>query len=335
MYWNDFYNSESLPNEWDRLYENHPLFIKQFLSHLEKTNAVPQKHYFKRIASNSYLTASFYRGVFPVRLGHVVAKPKATYCSLPMPFHSEKGFRPVGCINKIAALMDGLWPGLQLIVGMKEKGENIKGWTWKRQLVTLTMLLKYTSLDQYIGEMRSKYRNKTVARRENWKDVTVFMHRGMEFTQSEYSLYCDLVRSVKYPTELMSIDYFRNITVPHIYLKATLGNTIIAWALLMPYEKEIYMLFCGINKKHQKHYDSYHNLLLEVVKYCIAEKYEKIHFGQTAEIAKQEIGAVLEERFMLIRHSNPMVNCIVAKTALFNNRAKVPKQHIFKAQTRL
>lgn len=267
-----------------------------------------------------------------MRLGPIVVKPKAAFCSLPMPYHSEEGFSPVDSVKAITTLMDELWPGLQLIVGLKRRGENVRGWSWKRQLVTVSQSLNHKSFDDYTRAMRSRYRNKLIARRRKWEDVEISSHDGQNFDTKEYGLYIDLLKNVKYPTEVMSYDFFREMPVPHIFLKAQHQNIALAWALLIPFGKELYMLFCGINRKHRNQYDSYHNILCEVVKYGIEKGYNKIHYGQTAEVAKIEIGGVPEERYMLMRHTNPQINRLIAKTHIFGNRMNNPVQRVFNVQ---
>jgi hypothetical protein len=327
-----FFTANNLPIEWGSLYGDHPLFTRQFLAHLEKTNAVDQKYYLLMDDAEELWGACFYRGILPMRFGPIVVKPKTTFCSLPMPFHSEKGFRPEGCINKITILMDDLWPGFQLIVGMKSQSVNIPGWTWKRQLVTVSQSLNYESFEHYTKEMRSRYRNKLIVRRKKWKGIEISQHTGNDFDLNEYKLYYDLLKNVQYPTEVMSCEFFQEMPLPHLFIKAQRQDIVLAWALLIPFGKELYMLFCGINRKYRNQYDSYHNLLCEVVKFGIAGGYNKLYLGQTAEIAKIEIGGVPEERYMLMRHTNPLINSLIGKTPFFSNRINNPEQHLFRYQ---
>ena len=64
-------------------------------------------------------------------------------------------------------------------------------------------------------------------------------------------------------------------------------------------------------------YDTYHRILLEIVRYGIENNFRTIDFGQTADESKLKLGSEYTMLYAYLHHSNPLVNAINRKLAKY------------------
>jgi len=324
---------EELPVHWDEAFGGHPLKSRPFLKHLALQNPVNQK-YFWETDQKGVLAGCIFRANIPFVLNRLVIYRQASFCGIPMPFGVEPGFAPAREVDKVAEIMNGAWPGFQIIHGLSEKGEEIPGWTWKRHLLAVDFPVNFKNFDEYLQKLRHNYRKLINRSMRKWGDISVKGQSHDAFDDAEYNLYLSVLGRQKYKTEALGIGFFRNIPVEHYFIKAYLGTRLVGWILLVPYGADLYTLFLGIDRELNNNYDTYFNIFLETIKYAIENGFSRIRFGQTAELTKLRLGGVPLERYMLVRHTNPVVNQIIKKTDIFNYRKHYPPQHIFKTSER-
>jgi hypothetical protein len=85
-------------------------------------------------------------------------------------------------------------------------------------------------------------------------------------------------------------------------------NQLIGFYTIIINNKDVDTYFLGYKKDCQKEKQIYLNMLLDMVKFGIENRSERIIFGRTALEIKSTIGAEPTEIFGLIKHKNFMIN---------------------------
>ena len=72
--------------------------------------------------------------------------------------------------------------------------------------------------------------------------------------------------------------------------------------------------FLGYDDNVQREKMLYLNMLYDMIGYSINKKYNRIIFARTALEIKSSVGAKAVDMFGLMKHNNPILNLLVAKT---------------------
>ena len=322
---------ENIPLGWDDAFVgNRLLNTRVFLRHLHSTNPVSQRYFYSCL--NTVNAGTFYRTRLPVTLGPMRLSCPATVCGVPMIYGSEIGFTQMSSIHDICGIMNSAWPGFQIIGGLRQRGEDVAGWCWKRSLLTIDHIIGWNDFSSYWNDLTTGYRWRLRATLKKWENVKIRIEDNKSFTSDDYELYRTLVSGLHYKSETLPIEFFTLLPIPHFYLKAFYQDKVIGWILLIPENDVLHQLYIGYNRKSNHEHDIYINLLLEAIRFAIDKKYKRLKMGQTAELVKMRLGGVPEERYMLIRHTSPTVNWVINNTNIFTYRKHYPKMQVFKSR---
>jgi hypothetical protein len=321
-----------IPEGWDDLAWDARLFNSViFLRHLHLTNRVGQKYFFRNEAGRLALAGSLYRTVLPFRLGPACFGAPVSVCGVPMVYGSQAGFAPLKNVQESAQVMDNAWPGFQIIAGLEDRTEGIPGWSCKRYLITVDFNVRWKDFGGYVESMRSDYRKQVVGSLRKWQGVKKEITQGCGFNNDDYRMFLDMYKTAKDQSKPLGIDFFRNTPVEHQYIKSSYEDKNLGWCLLLPEGGTLHLLYLGYEITLNNRFDVYINLLLESIRYAIENGYKKLRMGQTAELIKMRLGGVPAERYILVRHTNPLVNQIIKRTDIFNFRKHYPPLRVFKS----
>lgn len=323
---------EKIPLGWDDLFADNRLFnSKAFLKHLHRTNPVFQKYYYSDANSGLALAGTLYLTTLPFRLGPLCLSYPVTVCGIPMIYGSQPGFSPEEAVPAAAkALERSGWPGFQWVVGLSARTADVPGWCWKRFLTTVNIPVQWNGFGQYLEAMRSDYRKQVMASLRKKSGLEISSHTGNSFSDPQYDLFLQVHRAAGDKTIPLSKSFFKDFPIDHHYIRLSCRGTDLGWALLVSDGSEAYLLYIGYDMAENNKFDTYINLLLESIKYAIGEGYKILKMGQTAELIKMRLGGVPSERYILVRHTNPIINEIVKRTDILNYRKHYPLMHVFK-----
>ena len=80
-------------------------------------------------------------------------------------------------------------------------------------------------------------------------------------------------------------------------------------------QDELIFEFVGVDYKYNDLYDTYHRILLEIVKYGIEHNFKTIDFGQTADESKLKLGSKYTMLYAYLHDTNPIKNFINKRLA--------------------
>jgi len=186
---------------------------------------------------------------------------------------------------------------------------------WFTRLETLpTMVLKVNSdnLLQYKKCLRSHYRYRLSSAEKHFSGVFCKESVSMQISENletVYALYKNVYERSDFKLDQCTKEYFRDFNAECTIFYA--NEIPIGFCQYKVMGNILYFLFCGMDYKYLKAYDTYYNILLYLVKKGIELKVEYINFGQTTEITKARFGAFIEKRYLYAYHSNFIIRKLI------------------------
>ncbi|MFZ7101461.1 MAG: hypothetical protein ACOWWO_02240 [Peptococcaceae bacterium] len=306
MKWQVLTEAVHIPPEWDVLAGSNILLSRAFLVHLERENPCRQSYnlcYAGESLKGIYVdyrlkldvfTYSFPGFKIPVRiLGIPCSVAKQGYCvaagweqELIAHFHRKRGAK--------------------LILNSEQRLPLRPGQT----LPSCKLAVEWASFRQYLQGLRSHYRyriNKALQRRG---DLQFKLKNPGSLDDSLYQYYEEVYANSSYKLEKLSWNFFKGLPLPSVIIEAAVTGQKLGFVQLVRNDPELIFLFGGFNHSLNQHYDIYLNLLLEIIRYGIDNKFKVIELGQTAEETKLKLGGQLCGKYMFIHHSNPVINSL-------------------------
>lgn len=255
----------------------------------------------------------------------------ALICGVPMPFSAHPGFAPCSGAGLLQDIMRSKHGGLSIIEGLgghcpAEAGAE---WTPKRHSPNVRLCCPQGGVPEILKEMRAAYRRRIKTSRRKWGDVVIEHFTGRDFSPEDYSLYLRLADKARVKREFLPAGFFREMPLEHIYIGARVGKERIGWVLLVADGRKLYFLFAGLGPQN-KAYDTYKNLIWEMVQYACDQGYHSIDLGTGAETAKARLGGEMEEIFSLVTHKSRLINHVLKRFPFFEYRARYTQPNVFR-----
>jgi hypothetical protein len=274
-----------------------------------------------------------YRDLLTFRLGPLIYQTTAEYCAAPPPFGSIPAFIPEDKLRLVAENMEIKNKGFMIITGLSAAGPEIPGWSWKRHYPTLILKNKWHDFDGYLSSLRSTYRRKVTRSLDKCRYLKIATGIGGSFGLEHYRFYKEMVLRANNPQRLLPLEFFRQLPINHRYLFINTGHRCLGWVLLIPDGGDLWFAQPAYDVESRNEYGTYFNLLSETIRYAVNNGYKKIFFGQESITSKASLGAEPQERYILVRHSNSIINKAIKNTKVFNYRGCHPLFNPFKDLT--
>lgn len=271
---------------------------------------------------------------------------RSVECGTPVALGSTISFKQ-GYENRALALMEivrrceqvALDIGAKVVLfrdfhdGELEFYNFLRGLGYKRihNLPGTRLEVRWKSFDEYLGELRSEYRNKTRARMKKFQKaggemrlVRDFGDRAADLERLWKNVY-DL--ATEYKREVLLQDFFRQVDA-HLgersaVLLAEVGGKTAGFMLLFYDDETLIPIFCGLDYEQNKDGCVYLNLFYHVVKVAIEAGVKDIDMGITTLVPKLEVGAEVVPLHMYMKHLSPALHCVVPN--LFENMTPQPR----------
>ena len=299
-----------LPEEWNHLAGKNIFLRKENLVKLEEVNPCGQNYYMfcNPEPSSIVVTYSLKCNIFTY--GFVTCRVPVTIVGIPCSV-SKQGYH-LGEKTK-----DEVFKFLSEIKGPKillniDKPPSRKGFALGETLPSCQLDIRWKSMEGYLKAMRSHYRYRLNRAIDKWQKVQRIELSNQElFDDNLYKLYLQVYNKSNYKLERLSIDFFK--TFPSRIIKFEDRGRALGFIQLVENKEELIFLLGGFDYPLNFEYDIYINMLLEIVKMGIDGGYKTIDLGQTAEDTKMKLGGIRKKKYMVIHHSNKMINYFVGK----------------------
>lgn len=300
----------NLPEDWDRISTNY-FQSKEFLIHTEKHNSCRQRYYLFSQDSSLKVGAIIYS----LRLDLF------TYMAIKSPFAMHIVGVPCSVSSSGIIGDDKLFSSLIKEIKQQEKGmvlilnlENkmsVEGLVSGRTLPTLLFTNTFSSYTVYLSSIRAHYRRRLLQISNTFKGVEKKQMSCKFFTSEMHAQYLEVLKRSKGKLEALSLDFFQHLPPKFILSSYSINKQLLGWKIMLSNKEKYYFFLGGIDYSNNQKFNTYFNLLLDILKEGIENNAKVIDFGQTAEVPKMRLGCIPEEKRMLAYHSNPLFRKIL------------------------
>ena len=301
-----------VPEEWNDIIGDNIYLKKEFLSFMEQIDKCEQKYYmlyddgvldcvFMTYVREKYNLAMFakfnlYQKMTLVYVPLSVTRPGIAY--------NKRLTEAMEYIKTIKG------PKIFLNLEDVEAKGYAKGLTCPKCIWTN----KFNSFEHYLNSLRSNYRyryNKCLKKSCPLK--IEYLNNNADFTEEMYDCYLQVYNKSRIRVEKLPIEFFRGKFFKIFVLKNE--EKVVGFGQLLENGKELIFEFVGVDYKYNNIYDTYHKILLEIVKYGIETGFKTIDFGQTADESKLKLGSKYTMLYAYLHNSNKLINAINKKLA--------------------
>ena len=174
----------------------------------------------------------------------------------------------------------------------------------------------FDSFEHYLNSLRSNYRYRYNKCFKKSSPLTLeYLEDNKDFTEEMYDCYLQVYNKSKIRVEKLPIEFFRGKYFKIFVLKNE--EKVVGFGQMVENGTELIFEFVGVDYKYNNTYDTYHRILLEIVKYGIENNFKTIDFGQTADESKLKLGAKYTMLYAYLHHSNKLINSINKKLAKY------------------
>ena len=324
--------AKELPDEWDQIAGEY-FQQKQFLIHTEIYNPCGQCYYILKEEDQIVGGAVIYTLALDILTYLKIKSPlKMRICGIPCSV-SASGILGKKGMDLLPAIFEKE-KGMKLFLNLDELPEmNLAvGLT----LPTIIVNIPFDSIQDYELSMRYEYRRRYKKARAGFSKVNAVSSDCSVFGESEYRLYLEVLKRSSGKLETLSQAFFTNLPSTFKLTRFYYGEKLLGWHITVLYEKTLYFFLGGIEYNLNNHYETYFNMLYDIIEQGIKNKVTKVDLGQTAEVPKLRTGGVIVKKYMVAQHSSPLLSGVLKLTKrLLEYRCKLPQNHVFKKGTKI
>lgn len=310
-------NAKDLPKEWDKLCEKNVYMSKHFLEYMEKVNYCNQSYHLFYKNNKLYSCFMMFERKFNLFIFTDKYDIKVNMKFVYLPLSVTKPSVVFGKDN--TEIEDALnkMKGVKILINTDEK-DTLKNFTQGKYLPICTLENRWGSFEEYMNSLRAGYRRRCNQALKKGEKIKVdILKDNNEFTDSMYNLYEQVFEHSTYSLEKLNKDFFKNDISKILTLSVDDKVEAIVQIVEDRVNDTLIFEFGGYNYEMAHEYDLYHNMLIEIVKYAIKNKFKYINFGQTAYDAKLKFGAKMTQSYFLLSHSNKFLNFLIKKHIKF------------------
>ena len=302
------------PDSWDSLIGDNIYLSKKFLSFMEDVDKCGQRYYM--LYEDGVLDAVF---MTYVRKKYNLAMftkfnlyQKMTMVYVPLSV-TRPGIAYTKHLDKVMEFLKTI-KGPKMILNVEDVDPQgyAKGLTCPKCILTN----RFSSFDGYLQSLRSNYRYRYTKCLKKSAPLTLeYLEDNREFTEEMYACYLQVYNKSKIRVEKLPIDFFRGDFFKIFALKWE--GKVVGFGQMLENGDELIFEFVGVDYAHNATFDTYHRILLEIVKYGIENGFKTIDFGQTADESKLKLGSKYTMLYAYLHHTNPIVNAVNKKLAKY------------------
>lgn len=322
-----------LPKEWDVLCKENVYMSKHFLEYMEKVNYCNQSYHLFYKDKKLYSCFMMFEKKFNLFIftDKYDIKTNMKFIYLPLSvtkssiIFAEDKTEIEEVLNKMK--------GTKILINT-EKNEQLKNFTQGHYLPICTLENKWNSFEEYMESLRANYRRRyTQAIKKGSKIKVDILKDNSNFSNEMYELYEQVFNHSTYSLEKLNKEFFKNDISKIITLSVDEKVEAIVQIIEDRTNDTLIFEFGGYNYEIAHEYDLYHNMLIEIVKYAINNRFKYINLGQTAYDAKLKFGAKMEYSYFLLSHSNKFLNYLIKKHIHFlEYKVKEYNFNVFKSK---
>lgn len=182
----------------------------------------------------------------------------------------------------------------------------------------------WLSIDDYLASLSTKYRTQYNRARKKSEGIEKRKLNETEIKQHEdriNSLYLTVAGNASFNTFHLPKNHFevfkKQLGSNFLFYGYFLNAKLIGFNTLIKNGSNIDTYFLGYDASIQKEKMLYLNMLYDMVSYAIKKQFKHIVFARSAMEIKSSVGAVAQNVYGIIKHTNPIINFFMARLFKF------------------
>ena len=172
---------------------------------------------------------------------------------------------------------------------------------------------KWNVIDDYISDLRKKYRNKVkkIIKSSSKLEVKSLNPDDLVFyADNIQDLFSQVINESRFSGPLFNTSSFSLLVKKDIFkvYGYFINNDIVAFSSEFHHDKTLYSYYAGFDKSLNKTFPIYGRILIETINNAIKHKMNKVVFGRTANEFKSNFGAIPIKSYVYIKVKNKYLN---------------------------
>lgn len=202
----------------------------------------------------------------------------------------------------------------------------------------LSIKPEWLKFDDYVASLNKKYRDRYKRARKKLnsiKSVELSLIEIKNLAPELYQFYMNVSNNAKFNTFLLPENHFyslklqlqENFKVYGYFLK----DKLVGFYTLILNNNDLETYFLGYDETHQYPNQLYLNMLYDMLKFGIENKFSSVVYARTAMEIKSSVGAEAKPMLVYLKHTNPFLNAILKQIfKLMNPSQDWVERHPFK-----
>ncbi|MFI1744730.1 GNAT family N-acetyltransferase [Thalassobellus sediminis] len=204
--------------------------------------------------------------------------------------------------------------------------------------MTMRVNPNWLKMEDYLASLNKKYKNRYKRAKKKLGKITckeLDLKTIETHSETLHQLYLNVSNNAKFNTFELAQNHFYNLK---LQLKASfkvfgyyLDDQLIGFYTLILNGDDLETYFLGYDTVHQYPNQLYLNMLYDMVKFAIEDKFSNIVYARTAMEIKSSVGAKPEPMSVYIKHTNGFINAILKQIfKLMHPKQDWEERHPFK-----
>ena len=174
---------------------------------------------------------------------------------------------------------------------------------------------KWSGFDDYISDLRKKYRKKIKKIINSSSELEVKSLNSDDlvfYADNIQNLFAQLINESRFSGPLFNTNSFSLLVKKDIFkfYGYFINNNLIAFSSEIHQDKTLYSYYTGFDKSLNKTFPIYGRILIETINNAIKLKMNKVVFGRTANEFKSNFGAIPIKSYIYVKVKNKYLNII-------------------------
>lgn len=186
--------------------------------------------------------------------------------------------------------------------------------------MVLTITEQWQNEHDYVNSLNKKYRDQYKRARKKINDVEKRKLSFEDIKKQEdviFNLYHHVAQNAPFNTFFLAKNHFyefkKKLDNHFLFYGYFLNGKMIGFNTLIKNGEIMDTYFLGYDESIQKEKMLYLNMLYDMIAFSINKQFKKIIFARTALEIKSSVGAIPEEMYGYIKHTNPIIDKTIGK----------------------